>query len=104
VVDAVEQTIHCDTATGFAFERPTVDDLIVCTRRALALYQNPITWRKIQLCAMRRDFGWQDPARAYIALYRALVAGSAIGDPPATERATSEASAPLAAQLEPVAA
>jgi len=104
VVDAVEQTIHCDTATGFAFERPTVDDLIVCTRRALALYQNPITWRKIQLCAMRRDFGWQGPARAYIALYRALVAGSAIGGPPATERATSEASAPLAEQLEPVAA
>jgi len=99
VVDAVEQSIHCDTATGFAFERPTADDLIACTCRALALYQDPITWRKIQLCAMRRDFGWESPARAYIDLYRALVA--------ATERATSEASTtqePVPARLEPVAA
>jgi hypothetical protein len=48
---------------------------------------------------MRRDFGWESPARAYIDLYRALVA--------ATERATSEASTtqePVPARLEPVAA
>src|ERR1019366_2064778 len=74
VVDAIEQTIHCETATGFAFERPTADDLIACVRRALALYHQPIAWRKIQLCAMRQDFGWERPAQAYVDLYRALAA------------------------------
>jgi starch synthase len=74
VVDAIEQTVHCNTATGFAFERPSADDLIACVRRALALYRQPIAWRKTQLCAMRQDFGWGGPAQAYIDIYRRLVA------------------------------
>jgi starch synthase len=74
VVDAIEQTIHCESATGFAFERPTADDLIACVRRAVALYHQPIAWRKIQLCAMRQDFSWERPAQAYVDLYRALAA------------------------------
>jgi starch synthase len=74
VVDAIEQAIHCESATGFAFERPSADDLIACVRRAVALYHQPIAWRKIQLCAMRQDFSWERPAQAYIDLYRALVA------------------------------
>jgi starch synthase len=107
VVDAIEQTIHCETATGFAFEQPTADDLMACTRRALALFRQPIVWRKIQLSAMRQDFGWERPARAYVELYRALVAGSAVDERPATGGATSDASAtrhPVPAPLEPVAA
>jgi starch synthase len=84
VVDAIEQTIHCETATGFAFERPIAGDLIASVRRAVALYRQPIAWRKIQLCAMRQDFGWERPAQAYIDLYRALVAVPA--DEPVKER------------------
>src|SRR5271167_2053731 len=48
VVDAIEQSVHCETATGFAFERPTANDLVACARRALALYRQPIAWRKTQ--------------------------------------------------------
>ena len=91
VVDAIEDTIRCETATGFAFERPTADDLIACVRRALALYRQPIAWRKMRLSAMRQDFGWQRPAQAYVDLYRALVAGSAVVEEPAIEPPASDA-------------
>lgn len=57
VVDAIGQTLACETATGFSFVGPTADDLIACIRRALELYRQPIAWRKIQICAMRQDFG-----------------------------------------------
>ena len=74
VADAIEQTIQCATATGFSFEHPTVGDLIACVQRALQLYRQPIAWRKIQMCAMRQDFGWKRPAQAYSDLYRTLTA------------------------------
>jgi starch synthase len=73
VVDAVEHTIECETATGFSFIHPCADDLIACVRRTLELYRQPIVWRKIQICAMQQDFGWKRPARAYFDLYRTLV-------------------------------
>jgi starch synthase len=73
VIDAIEQTIHCEQATGFAFARPTADDLIGCVRRALEIYRQPILWRKIQICAMRQDLGWKRPAQAYVDLYRSLI-------------------------------
>ena len=91
VVDAIEQSVHCETATGFAFERPTANDLVACARRALALYRQPIAWRKTRLCAMRQDFSWERPAQAYVALYRALLADSAAVELHATEQATDEA-------------
>ncbi len=76
VVDAIEDSLRCETATGFVFERATAGDLIASARRALALYGQPIVWRKMQMCAMRHDFGWERPARAYLDLYQALVADS----------------------------
>jgi starch synthase len=72
VVDAIEQTLACETATGFSFVGPTADDLTACVRRTLEIYRQPIAWRKIQICAMRQDFGWKQPAQAYADLYRTL--------------------------------
>lgn len=74
VVDGIEEAIHCEQATGFVFTHPTAEDLIACIRRTLAVYRQPIVWRKMQLCAMRQDFGWRRPAQAYVELYRRLVA------------------------------
>jgi starch synthase len=101
VVDAIEQSVHCETATGFAFERPTADDLVACARRALALYRQPIEWRKTQLCAMLQDFSWERPAQAYVDLYRALLADSAVPELHATEQATSEANRGAAPRATP---
>src|SRR3989304_5533760 len=58
VVDSVQRTIKCGTATGFSFNDSTADDLIECMQRAILLYRQPIIWRKIRLSAMRQDFGW----------------------------------------------
>jgi starch synthase len=91
IVDATKHTMQCETATGFVFERPTADDLIACARRAMALYRQPIAWRKIQLRAMRQGFRWERTAGAYLDLFKGLVGGPAAEDPHAAARATIEA-------------
>lgn len=73
VVDATEAAIACGTATGFAFEGANGADMLFCLRRALALYRQPLAWRKVQRQAMAQDFGWQGPASRYLALYHSLV-------------------------------
>jgi starch synthase len=72
VVDTTAWTIHDNIATGFSFEPPVADELIACVIRALSIYRLPPIWRKIQTCAMRQDFGWERPARAYVELYRSV--------------------------------
>jgi starch synthase len=72
IVDAGHRNIALGTATGFAFREATTGAMVECLDRALALYQQPIVWRKIQRQAMSRDFGWGASARRYLALYQEL--------------------------------
>lgn len=72
VVDATDETLSRGTATGFMFEGTTSEEMVRCVERALALYRQPAAWRKIQRRAMAQDFGWEEPARRYLALYRGL--------------------------------
>jgi starch synthase len=80
VVDTTDDTLNCATATGFMFEETTGDDLVRCLKRALTLYRQPVTWRKVVRQAMAQDFGWEQPARRYLGLYRSLVP-DALGPP-----------------------
>ena len=73
VVDATDDTLSGETATGFVFEGATGNDMVHCIGRAVALYQQPMAWRKLQRQAMARDFSWAGPARQYLALYQSLV-------------------------------
>lgn len=73
VVDALAGAIHCKRASGFSFEGTHADDIITCVGRALECYRQPITWRKLQICAMRQDFSWNRSAQAYADLYRSLL-------------------------------
>jgi starch synthase len=73
VVDASDDALNRETATGFMFEGTTAADMVRCVQRALALYRQPATWSKIQRQAMSQDFGWGDSARRYLALYQSLV-------------------------------
>lgn len=73
VVDADFGTIKGGTATGFSFIEPTAHELIACVKRAIALFNQPIAWRKVRANAMRQDFGWDRSAGAYADLYRGLV-------------------------------
>lgn len=62
-----------DEATGFAFDSPDAASLLAAVDRALALWRDPTTWRRIQRNGMQRDFSWQKSAEQYAELYRALL-------------------------------
>ena len=70
VVDATAETISDRTATGFVFEDIGLPDLISALGRALTLYREPLTWRRLQLHAMAQDFSWDASAAKYAALYQ----------------------------------
>ncbi len=80
VTDADERTLRLGTATGFAFREPTAPAMLACIDRALAFYDQPVAWRKMQYRAMDQDFGWEASARDYLALYRKLAPEAALMD------------------------
>ena len=69
VVDTTAETIGDRTATGFVFEDAGMPGLVSAVGRALALYREPLTWRRLQLHAMAQDFSWDASAAQYAALY-----------------------------------
>ncbi|GAA0534004.1 starch synthase [Rhizomicrobium palustre] len=73
VVDANNQSILDRSASGFVFDDPSADSMVSALTRALALYHDPLHWRRLQLQAMTRSFGWDRSARAYMALYQELL-------------------------------
>lgn len=73
VVDSTLEELADGRATGFVFERFDGEDYGNAVRRAFALYRRKEAWRQVQRHAMTLDFGWESPARAYLALYRPLV-------------------------------
>lgn len=77
VMDATPRAIAGGIATGFAFTEASAAGLRGCMEQALSLYRQPIIWRRIQRQAMKQDFGWRKPARAYVALYEQLTEKSA---------------------------
>lgn len=56
-------------ATGFVFEDADSTGLMGAVERALALYKEPLAWRRLQLKGMEEDFGWTASAERYVALY-----------------------------------
>lgn len=69
VVDATALSLPDRTATGFAFDETSLDGLMQAVRRALALYREPLAWRRLQLDAMAQDFSWNASAHRYADLY-----------------------------------
>ena len=61
------------TGTGFKFREYTPSALVHSVQRALAMYQNPAVWRRIQAAGMSLDFSWDVSAREYVKVYRALL-------------------------------
>ena len=60
-------------ATGFLFEDPDKSAMIDAIGRAIALFHEPLTWRRMQLNAMTQDFSRGTGAAKYLSLYRSLV-------------------------------
>jgi starch synthase len=77
VIDANEMALAAGTGTGIQFAPVTRGNLELAIDRAIALWRDPASWRRMQLRAMATDVGWNRPAKRYAALFRALAAGRA---------------------------
>jgi starch synthase len=74
VVDASDEAVQADRATGFSFDAATPTALEGAIQRAIAAYAKPERWRRLMARAMAQDFSWDGAAQKYIALYRDLIA------------------------------
>ncbi len=72
LADTVTDVGPPDQATGFVFESPDGRGLMSAVERALAIYEEPLAWRRLQLRGMAEDFGWAASAGRYAALYNAV--------------------------------
>ena len=77
VVDATDDAVQADRATGFAFESATAAALDGAIQRAIALHARPACWRQLMLRGMAQDFSWRGAAQRYAALYREMLGQSA---------------------------
>jgi starch synthase len=77
VVDASEQALAADKATGFVFNAATGSALEQALERAMTLYEKqPALWRQMMLRAMQQEFSWDVAAVSYLDLYRQLSPGA----------------------------
>ncbi len=65
------ETIH-DGKTGLLFERPQLTDFDEAIRRAIEVYGSSKRLSEMRRAAMALKFDWDNSARRYGALYRAL--------------------------------
>ena len=72
VVDANAVTLAEGNATGFVFDAESPTALLEAARRAMALYADHASWRRVMRQAMAQDFSWDAAARQYEALYTGL--------------------------------
>jgi len=72
VTDAMPETIANGTATGIVFSEASSGALIEAVKRAILLYNDQDSWKKMQIDAMQKDFSWQRSAEQYIALYQSI--------------------------------
>ncbi len=72
VVDATPQALADGTATGFVFGPPQSGEFMSALGRAVALWRDTASWRRLQATAMAQDFSWQRSAARYMELYDSL--------------------------------
>ena len=74
VIDTTEETLVNGTATGLVFEDSDKDTLALTIQRAIALYTDKPSFRKVQENGMRKDFSWEKSAQTYIDVFKKLLA------------------------------
>ena len=72
VVDATQENLANNTATGFVFNKPEQQALLAAIMRALDLYNDEKSWRRLIRTAMAQDYGWDQSADAYQELYQSI--------------------------------
>ena len=76
VVDANDDTLATDRATGFTFDAATPAALEGALQRAATVFKRRGTWTQLMLRGMAQDLSWGGAARQYMALYGASVSRS----------------------------
>ena len=62
------------SATGFVFHKPSAPALRRVLNQVLKLYREQSQWSAMMRNAMHCEFGWDTAARAYLELYRQVIA------------------------------
>jgi starch synthase len=73
VVDATPESLADGTATGFVFREPTRDALWHAIERALALWPDRASWRKVARTGMKADWSWDRSALEYVQIYQEIL-------------------------------
>ena len=73
VVNATDEALGGDTATGFCFDAATPEALLGALQRAIQTFAQPALWQQMVQRAMAQDFSWEGAARSYLALYAQIV-------------------------------
>ncbi len=68
------QSLGRDDGNGFSFDEASGVALYLTLRRALDVYHDGPTWRKIQINGMKADHSWEKSAKDYIQLYETAIA------------------------------
>jgi starch synthase len=64
-----------ESGTGFSFEDYSGFSLYKTLNRALDMYKDPATWKKIQKNGMAKNYSWENAAKAYVDLYHKSKSG-----------------------------
>jgi len=72
IEDALPKSLAKGTATGISFKQANSGALLEAIKRAMLLYNDKKSWKKIQLAAMKKDFSWKNSAEQYLALYEEI--------------------------------
>ena len=59
--------------TGFVFEKIHHMSLASAIKAAIKVFSNREKWQSIQRAGMAQDFSWQNSAKQYLELYRAVI-------------------------------
>jgi starch synthase len=57
------------TGTGFKFSDKNSGALMATIERALTSFEDKVGWKRLMLNGMAQDYGWEQPAREYAAVY-----------------------------------
>ena len=72
VVDASEDAVRAERATGFSFDAASAAALTAAVQRTLQAKRQPELWRGLMRTAMAQDYSWSGAAKRYVALYEAI--------------------------------
>jgi starch synthase len=60
--------------TGFLFAEYSGEALLVALRQALRTFADPVAWKRLQSNGMKTDHSWERSARAYVTVYKRVIA------------------------------